>query len=918
MIRKFDIHGNYEIPDLVLCQPTGKEIQTMSHALHIKITPRFNCFSELEFQVPKKMIINGEDYTVPYYDLIRKHRQVKVEGWGMFTIDTEPSVSDDGIAEIKTVTCKSIDYLLSNQDLVDFKGTYQLFDIAGSSDTIMSIFLKQFNNEWKISEVDAGLYGVYRTYDISEMNWYEFLVQKVEDDFQCIFIFDTLKKEIKIKTVKNAIRKTDIFISKENLLKKVDIKESEDGIKTCLSIHGADGVDVRRVNPLGTTYRYNLDYYCDESLKFLSSDTIQAYKAWKAKYKTQEVAYNNLTISYNAKLKELVVLEGELVELNHQLDNLKNLLSVRIQQGLNTSDIRSQMTTKENQIKTKETQITNKKNEISNIDTQKTAINKSIDFKAAFTKDQWGEVWAILRSTTGTYTNESFSKTDLMSDAEIQEKARDLFSLGGEILDRMAVPRFSFTSEVINFLMLEEFDTFANQLELGCEVTLQVGDNLYYPILLEYPIDFDDYTNSSMVFCNDLRLNDDSFALADIMNGVNNTVTSNNKMQGTWGDYVNSGDKDKVSQLMGNTLDLANKKVLSSTGQAPLIDHTGIWGRKMLDNGTLSPYQVAMTSNGIYMTDSNWTKPARLALGEITFNGVTTYGIATDLLVGNFICGRSLMINNESNTFKIDARGFSATNGSITLKRSDGSSELYINPTDGIKIKTKVNNILQDVFFVDGAGNLNFKGNLTGAKGTFSGEIKGSSFMGGSIDIGNGEFTVDNIGNCVANSLTANNATFRSCNLSGSVFRAGTIEAGTIEGSNIYGSSFVGGTIDIETNARVGSILYLGGNSTGCGIQFGNGVKMEGNFDGVHVYGAISCDSDLMGRAVYDNFRRVATEDWCENNFASKSKIPTRSSWETVARHNHGLRDGDQIMLVGGGSVTWRAYDGDDHRHDIY
>lgn len=901
MYRSFDSYDRYEIPDLILCQPTGKEIQTMSHALHIKMTLRFNCYWELEFQIPKTIIRDGVEYTVPYYDMIRKHRQVKVDNYGMFTIDAEPSISNDGMCEIKTITCKSIDFLLSNQDLVDFKGTYQLWSANPSDETLMTLFAKQFNSEWKVVEVDSALFGIYRTYEISEMNWYEFLVQKVEEDFQCVFFFDTLKKEIRIKTVKNAIKKTDIFISFENLLKKINIEENADGIKTCLSIHGADGIDVRSVNPLGTTYYYNLDYYCNESLKFLSTDTINAYKAWKEKYKREEVTYGNLTLSYNTKLRELVVLQGELAELKHQLDDLKNVLSVRIQQGLNTSDITSQITKKEADIKAKDNQIKTKENEIKSIETQKVTINNSLDFKKAFTSEQWSEVWAILRGTTGTYTNESFIKTDLMTDAEVQEKAMDLFNLGKEVLDSMAIPRYSFTSEVINILALKEFKVFANQLDLGCEVTLQIGENLYYPILLEYPIDFDNASKSTMTFCNDLRIDNDSFVLADIMNGVNNTVTSNNKYQGTWGDYVNSGDKDVVNHLLNDALDLANKKVLSTTGQAPLIDHTGIWGRKMLDNGTLSPYQTVMTSNGIYMTDSNWTKPAKLALGEITVNGITTYGLAADMMIGNLMCTKNLIVSNESNTFRIDAQGFTATNGSITLKRGDGSSEIYLNPTDGIKIRSKINNVLQDVFYADGKGGLHFKGDLTGATGSFSGEIKGSSFIGGSINIGNGNFTVNASGDCNANSIRINGGSFESGKIKGSVIEAGTIKGTDIDGARITGADIRGGNISVDTDVAIGNRLYItNGRSTGI---YSDGSLMWGaksgalsgtmftDFD-ISVGGDVSCTdvvakyitssgeitalSDVtIGRNLYVSGNiyggGLASENWVSRNFLTES-----------------------------------------------
>ena len=960
MKREFNIYGEFETPEIVLCQPTGEKIQTVSHAISPKLTLRFNSFYDLEFQVPKYAIINGEDYFVPYYALLSKssYRQVKVDGYGTFVIDeVQKEVEND--VEIKTVYCKSIDYSICKTDLVAFKGTYRLYDQTNpySNETIIGKFLKDFDGEWSIVEVDSALWDTYRTYDISEMNWYEFLHSNVEQDFQCVFVFNTDDKTIKIKTTENAIKKTDISISKENLLKKITVEETDEGVKTCLYVRGADGIDIREVNPLGSAYIYNLDYYCDPSLMIFSNDTIQSYQAWKTKYSQQSVSYKSLMLSYKNVNKEIIQLNTQLTDLNHQLDDLKNILSVRIEQGLQTSDIRTQLDAKESEIATKKSQIKNKENELNSLQLQKDTINQSLNFKSAFTSNQWKEVSAILKQTTATYTNPAFAKTDLMSDVEVQEKCESLFDLAVSVLSKKAKPRHTFTSEVVNFLVLEEFGVFSEQLEMGCEVALTVGDETYYPILLEYTLDFESISNSVMTFCDDLRLMTDAYCIADIMQGVTNTVVGNGVMSGTWADYVSSGDKNNVNSLIRDPLDLANKTVLSSTGQAPTMDATGIWARKKLDNGNFDVKQLAMLSNGLYMTDSNWSKPARLAIGEIEFGGIKTYGIATDLLVGNFIVTKSLMIKNAKNTFTVDENGFTATNGSITLKRSDGNAELHMNPTDGIKLKSKINNTLQDVFYFDGAGNLNFKGNLTGASGEFSGTVRGASFIGGSINIEN-KFTVDKYGNCVSKSLTAEDATFRRCKLTGGSFEAGSIDIGDgnftvsssgrvdannihISGNSTFKGNMNGGSIDIKTDAEIGSRLYLSTDArTGIytrdgGLIWGarNGMfsstiytdfsaSVDGNVyatgqissNTIYTTGQISANSIYAIGRVYSEERLVATQDWCNSNFGS---VPSSTGYTTVAIHNHGITDGTVLRKADGGNVTYYTYDGDDHRHPI-
>ena len=55
----------------------------------------------------------------------------------------------------------------------------------------------------------------------------------------------------------------------------------------------------------------------------------------------------------------------------------------------------------------------------------------------------------------------------------------------------------------------------------------------------------------------------------------------------------------------------------------------------------------------------------------------------------------------------------------------------------------------------------------------------------------------------------------------------------------------------------------------------------------------------------------VATRNWVD------SQLPSRTASYSGGNHNHGIPDGTALAKAGGGSVTWRAYDGFSHRHDI-
>jgi hypothetical protein len=80
----------------------------------------------------------------------------------------------------------------------------------------------------------------------------------------------------------------------------------------------------------------------------------------------------------------------------------------------------------------------------------------------------------------------------------------------------------------------------------------------------------------------------------------------------------------------------------------------------------------------------------------------------------------------------------------LKVERSDGKVRLLANATEGIRIqKSAGGDDWEDIIYLDTAGN-----------GNFTGKIISSSFEGGSINIGGGNFVVDSGGNVISKSMT--------------------------------------------------------------------------------------------------------------------------------------------------------------------
>jgi hypothetical protein len=866
MFRSFDAFGTLETPQLILCNPNGDELNVISHALNIKLKMRYNSFSELEFVVPKEA--NG--ISVPYYNLIQQMRFVKVDGFGVFVIG-KTSEFNDGIVCKKTVPCKSIDSLIGYKKLVGFKGTYKLWDLFGG-DSILKTFFEYFP-DWSIGDISPELLTKYRTYDEAEVIWYDFLINTLEEDFDCVFTFDTFNKKINALTTRNAVYKTDIYLSYENLIKTVNIEPVDEEIQTVLEVHGRDDLSINLVNPLGTSRIYNFSHF--KNTDWIHQDTIDALTLWENKIAQYQPIYaNNLTL-LRTKNTEILQLHVELYELETQLKSLEGVLASQVSDielnngSHNTSSQKALVDAKQVEISNKNNQITIKNAEITSVNNILKNINAQLSFENNFTQSQLEDINSITK--VGTYINDSFVQTSIMTDVEVQNEAQGLYDIAQTVLDRVSQPRYGFTSEIVNFLAIPKFKIFADQLQLGCEVCVSLNDDSeFYPVLIEYEIEFDDLSSAKMTFCNSMRLSTQEFTLAELFKDVNTTTSAVSTGKGKWEDWTNYS-KNSFDNFINNALDLKTKELISTSGQSFIIDQNGIRGKKLLANDTYSPNQLWITNNSICMTKDNWTTNS-LAIGEIIFNGVKQYGIATDVLVGNIIAGQNLVIKNQNNSVTIDGTGITATNASLTLTRSDNSSKIYLNSTDGIKIQSMQGGVLKDVFYVDASGNLNFKGSLTGATGTFSGSISGSSFIGGSINIGNGRFTVDSSGHCIAKSFEGQNADFSSCNIQNSNFSSGTIQGtniigntitgGTIKGTTITGSTINGGTINVDTDVTVGSTIYMQGNN--CSIRFGSLASLNSDGNSFTISGMINADVIDTGMLMIDG-EWAATEEYVDN-----------------------------------------------------
>lgn len=378
MITSFDYYKQIESPIMYLCNPDKRPICVIN-GQNRNLTLRFNDLSELTFEV---------DSDDDNYNLVESKRLVHIEKIGWFQI-TGVDENITGNQKRKSVSALSHQYSFKNRGFVTEERLYMFYNpndvfdkkyesinkeaipsIIGQLNKQLGIKvdLRGINDEptedyedWTITYINPMLYFDSQSYDKmyipsenaenicrgfnanSNCNGYDFMVNQVESAFEVIFEFDYLNHAIKIKTLDEVTKPTDIYLSHDNIIQSLNIKEKSEDIVTVLSCYG-NNLGIRTVNPMGTNYIVNFDYYMKvienedgaKEYPWMSKELINTLNEWKDKYSEflkdgigidnmQIKGYQSLVIELQKSESELLKIENAIKYANLRLFDLNNV-----------------------------------------------------------------------------------------------------------------------------------------------------------------------------------------------------------------------------------------------------------------------------------------------------------------------------------------------------------------------------------------------------------------------------------------------------------------------------------------------------------------------------------------------------------------------------------------------------------------
>lgn len=606
----------------------------------------------------------------PSYGSIVEGQFIEVDGLGRFVISNVKVESKGEYFECKDCEAVGLEVMLGQKYLELFTinmGTTEsidgvkFFNLANPSKSLLNLVLEKCP-DWTLGHIDTSLMTMERCFEVTRQDVYSFLIQDVAAAFQCIFLFDTLNQRINIYSEDTVGNDTDIFVTYNNLLKSTNVSSSIDDIKTCLTVIGADDLNLREVN-MGYDKIYMLDFF--HSLEFMSRGLFDAYNKWIKKWNDHISGYTSLLSQYQNYYNQINDLTNKKMPSNPESTNWSEYGLVPLQEKLAAYEQRQAVMIKAGQgdkthkdytslylpvfnainsikaqIKVVEKQLSSLKTQQFSIGTRMNNIISSIDMKNNFTTEQLQELSKFIREDELSSSN--FVVTDTMTDSERMDMLNEMLIFGQKELRKVSQPQLQFSAEMLNLFEMDEFKNCSANFEPGNYINIILRDDYIVKArLLTIDMDFYHPDDFSVTFGNMNKVKGKNIYIditkaIDTAASVATTVSFNSS---NW-NHANK-EADSISQIISDGLFSAGKYLKNGDDSELVIDSRGIF-----INTTSGQYagkdSIFEGGGRILFTDDNW-KTVSMSVGraDVTIKGKTEsrFGTFADFVIAGYVGG---------------------------------------------------------------------------------------------------------------------------------------------------------------------------------------------------------------------------------------------------------------------------------------
>lgn len=293
-----------------------------------------------------------------------------------------------------------------------------------------------------------------------------------------------------------------------------------------------------------------------------------------------------------------------------------------------------------------EADISDTQSEVDTINAAMQAIRESVDINTFFTNSELEEL--SLFTFEGEYKDDYVIITDSMTYVQQLEQIEIMYNRALIQLDRVSTPTEQFSLDVENFIFQKDFQDWAEQLQTGCVINVELERGEIAALFLSnFTVNYEDET-LSMTFGNRYNKFDPKTLFDNVLGSVNRTANSINFIKDTI--YpITSGEFNDIKRALENIRILSAGQAITSQYQDFIIDSTGITGKKRSGESGFYPEEIKIVNNMIALTDDAW-ESCKVAIGKILLNdGTYRYGVNAEVLMGDIILGNELHILADPN-----------------------------------------------------------------------------------------------------------------------------------------------------------------------------------------------------------------------------------------------------------------------------
>lgn len=720
MLVKYDSLSRLEHPAMTLCNPgsvynSGRLSNVVGILTDISDDENvfnFNSTSELNFRITKVRRDSDEDtaHVFKMFKSVQNRRLVFVENVGYFMI-TGVEDGFDGQAHYKDVKAQSIDIEIA-QKMIPFieDGTYRFSSDASTNTKGLLETIVETVPLWTIGEVDQTVASRFRTFEDvdTSLNCLGFLLENMQDAYECIFLFDIVNRVINVYSQDNYVVQTDIHITKEDLINNIEIRENADDLYTAITVRGSDeSVTIGAINPLGVNTIYDFSYY----LSWMTEGLSHKVSLWQEAVENARQSYAATNLQYYTLLEQANVYQLELQRIGTQItmynrcrDNIVAESGLSIVAGYNSviisnggEPIITEWTVGETYTAGQIVTYGNNNYVVLN-DVTATAENEpsgdSAYYAYAEIADVLAEIDTLIGSCESEYESTSVLLDGVNSDlADYKNQidgvhsqlsitsyftASELEELSNYIFEGAYTDEYVTTTDIMTYEEKFEqmqilYDRAAARLERVSKPTQEFdidtenfvfikefehwSEQLETGCLINVELDTDDI---AMLFLSSITINYEDktlnltfgnrFNKFDAKSLFDDMLGNISKSANTLGYLkeilypIKTGKLNAMQEAIQTSRDLTMAAALSSDNEEVLIDASGYTGRKMMSNGTYDPRQVKITGRTIVFTDDAWDT-CKVAIGDLLLGeNESAYGVNAQAIIGDIIMGNNLHI----------------------------------------------------------------------------------------------------------------------------------------------------------------------------------------------------------------------------------------------------------------------------------